>query len=91
MNDGGYPPGCTQADVDRAAGGYEPDDEPCEEFRESELGNEMCRCGWSRASHQCHLCQGSGEIVKNDHFGDPEWEYSIPCPECSTREHGWDD
>lgn len=49
------------------------------------IGN-PCRCVGTR----CEVCEGSGEIVKNDHGGDPEWEYSVPCPECSEVRREYD-
>lgn len=32
---------------------------------------------------QCERCRGAGELARNDHGGDPEWDYAIPCPECA--------
>jgi predicted Rossmann fold nucleotide-binding protein DprA/Smf involved in DNA uptake len=33
----------------------------------------------------CDVCHGSGEIVFNKHGGDPAYDQSKPCPECSAQ------
>jgi hypothetical protein len=36
----------------------------------------------------CEVCHGSGEIVFNKQGGDPAYDESKPCPECSTAGGG---
>ncbi len=40
------------------------------------------RPGWIR----CPDCDGSGEHVHNDHNGDPQWDYAVPCAACNPAE-----
>ena len=35
-----------------------------------------------RYASECAECHGAGEIIRNDHNGDPEYDHGEPCGAC---------